>query len=160
VEQSPKRPSITDRAAQILATGFGVGYLPIAPGTWASPLGVLLAWGLSLIPWWSLLVLVGLMCLGAWASDREARRLGETDPGVIVIDEIVGMAVALWGLPLNWGTIIAGFILFRALDIKKPGPIRWMDQKIRGGGGIMADDLAAGIVVNLVLRAALKMFNG
>jgi len=123
-------------------------------------LGVLLAWGLSLIPWWSLLVLVGLMCLGAWASDREARRLGQTDPSVIVIDEIVGMAVALWGLPLNWGTIIAGFIIFRALDIRKPGPIRWMDQKIRGGGGIMADDLAAGIVVNLVLRAALKIFNG
>lgn len=81
--------------------------------------------------------------------------MGRKDPGAIVIDEVVGMAVALLGLPLTPATIIGGFILFRLLDIIKPFPVGWLDRRLSGGTGIVADDVAAGIIANLILRVLL-----
>ncbi len=139
-----------------MATGLGTGLLPIAPGTWATPLGLGLAWVLSFIIWpGSLAVLAAIFVIGIWASRRAAARLGREDPPEVVIDEIVGMAVGLWLVPLTWWTVLGGFFLFRAVDIFKPWPIGVLDRRVGGGLGIMVDDVAAGVVVNLVLQAAV-----
>jgi phosphatidylglycerophosphatase A len=145
-----------EKIAWVTATGLGTGLLPVAPGTWATPLGLVLAWGLSLIPWpVSLAALAVLFAIGVWAGGRAAARLGREDPPEVVIDEIVGMAVGLWLVTLTWWTVVAGFFLFRAIDILKPWPIGVLDRRVGGGLGIMVDDVAAGIVVNLVLQAAV-----
>jgi phosphatidylglycerophosphatase A len=145
-----------EQIAWIVATGLGTGLLPIAPGTWATPLGLGLAWCLSLVTWpVSLAVLAAVFVIGIWASRRAAARLGREDPPEVVIDEVVGMAVGLWLVPITWWTLVAGFFLFRAVDIFKPWPINVLDQRLGGGLGIMVDDVAAGIVVNCVLQAAV-----
>jgi phosphatidylglycerophosphatase A len=145
-----------EKIAWVAATGLGTGLLPVAPGTWATPLGLGLAWCLSPLAWpVSLAVLAAVFVIGIWASRRAAARLGREDPPQVVIDEINGMAAGLWLVPLTWWTVVGGFILFRALDIFKPGPIGVLDRRVGGGLGIMVDDLAAGAVVNVVLQAAV-----
>jgi phosphatidylglycerophosphatase A len=87
-----------------------------------------------------------------YIADVAEKILKQNDPGRIVIDEIAGMMVTLTGLPFNPTTIVFGFILFRILDILKPFPIRYLDKRISGGLGVVADDVAAGIIANLLLR--------
>lgn len=93
--------------------------------------------------------------LAIWISDAAERTLKRKDPGCIVIDEIAGMVVTLIGLPFNIATVVTGFILFRILDILKPFPIRVLDQRLSGGLGIVADDVAAGIFSNIIIRILL-----
>lgn len=96
-----------------------------------------------------------LAILGMWASEQYEQLKGGHDHQEIVIDEVVGILITMTLVPLTWQSVLAGFILFRALDILKPFPIGTLDKKVRGGMGVMADDMAAGIIANILLQIVL-----
>lgn len=129
-----------------LAFGFGSGLMPKIPGTWgtlaALPLYLLMSLFSPLI---YLVFIFGFFFLGVWVSEKVTQDLGQEDYSGIVWDEIVGFLVTMFYLPFNWLWIFAGFILFRFFDILKPGPIALVDKHIKGGLGVMLDDLLAGI---------------
>jgi len=138
-----------------IATVFGIGYLPVAPGTWATIAGVALAYFLGRnLPAFTVLLFV-LLILGIMASGILEKQLGQKDPGIVVIDEVVGVMIALWGLPLIWPVMICGFFLFRAFDMFKIYPINKLEAQ-PGGWGIMLDDCMAGVYTNIILRIALR----
>ena len=137
------------------ATVLGVGYLPFAPGTWATVVGVAIAYYLgNNLPAYTILLLV-LLILGIMTSGIVEKQLNQKDPGMVVIDEVVGVMIALWGLPLIWPVMICGFFLFRAFDMFKIYPINKLEAQ-PGGWGIMLDDCMAGVYTNIVLRIALR----
>ena len=140
----------------MVATAFGAGFSPIAPGTAGSLVGLALFWPLQMTPpWMQVAATVVVYLAGVAASARLARRLGRKDPGAAVIDEVVGMWLALLFLPFTPATAVAGFLLFRALDVFKPWPARQFES-LPGGWGIMTDDVMAAVYANLLLRAALR----
>lgn len=145
--------SPSDRLAWILATGFGTGYGPIAPGTWGSLPGLAFAWGLDRLGGhWA--VVAGASCFtlaGVWAAGRAEALIGKKDPGAIVVDEIAGQMVTLMFLPTSARVLVVAFFAFRVLDVVKPWPANRLEA-LPGGSGIMADDLMAGLYANLVLR--------
>jgi phosphatidylglycerophosphatase A len=145
--------SAVDRIALVLATGFGSGFGPIAPGTWGSIPGVLLAFGISRWagPWATLGGVLFFAIVGVWAAGRAERILGQKDPGRVVIDEIAGQMLTLLFLPMTVQVLVAGFFLFRALDVLKPWPARRLED-LPGGSGIMADDLMVGLYANMILH--------
>ncbi len=144
-----------NRAALALATWFGCGYCPFGPGTVGSLAAVLIA---AALHFWMGAGRLTLGCLiialtvpGILASTRTARLVGKTDPGLVVVDEVLGQWVTLLGAAsLNWKALLAGFLLFRVFDIWKPWPVRTL-ERLPEGTGIMADDLAAGVYGALIL---------
>lgn len=135
-----------------LATGFWVGLFPVAPGTVGTLLGIPLAWILSYLPPAAHgLVLLALCGAGIPLCAAAARRLRLKDPGCIVYDEFVALAVAYFLIPLTPATVTVGFLFHRLLDILKPPPIRQL-ERLPSGAGIMADDLAAGVITNVILH--------
>jgi len=145
-------------AAKILATFFGVGLFPVAPGTMASAVAAL-AYGFALhgLVWpLYLLLLVLLFLAGTAASGAHAAVLGRPDPGRIVIDEVCGQLLALVFLPAEWVPVAVSFVLFRFFDIIKPWPIRKL-EKLPGGWGIMADDIGAGLAAAALSRLFLLL---
>ena len=150
------------RLAEAIATLGGLGRVRYAPGTWGSLAGLLLAWwltptgaGLTWLPAsfaYSALLIIGSL-VGVAAAGRFARAEGRTDPPSAIVDECLGMLWSVAGLPQRAGVWIAGFVLFRLFDITKLGPIRRCEA-LPGGWGIMADDVAAGLLTNLLLRLA------
>jgi phosphatidylglycerophosphatase A len=146
-----------ERSVIFIATGCFSGQIPIAPGTIGSLWGLPIAYGLSKVYFWSAACVIAAMTAFAIVISHQAESLlNQKDPGCIVIDEIVGMAVTLWGLPFDLFTVIIGFLLFRGFDIVKPFPIRFFEKRVKGGSGIVLDDVMAGICGNLVLRAILN----
>ncbi len=144
-----------DKVAVWCATGLMVGKIPVAPGTFGTVAGIPLCLLVAAIePQTAALAILVFLVLAVWAAGRGAKVLGARDPGSIIVDEMAGMLVTLWGIPINGAVLIAGFILFRLLDILKPYPIRRL-EKLPGGIGIVADDVAAGIVANILLRGGL-----
>jgi phosphatidylglycerophosphatase A len=142
-----------DLFSTVIATGFGSGYSPFAPGTAGSAVGLLLFWPLHQLPVTAqVAAVVVLFFVGVAASTRVARGVGIEDPGIVVVDEVVGMWTSLLFLPLTPVTALAGFLLFRVMDVFKPYPARQFES-LPGGWGIMTDDLMAGIYANLLLRA-------
>ena len=138
-----------DRLALGLATLGPLGHMPQAPGTWASAAAVLAApfLFLPLEPPFRIAVLAAIFLAGTWAATRAERALGATDPGCVVIDELLGMWITL--APFNflrWWQILAALALFRLLDIAKPWPIRRLEKGLPGGLGVMADDALAGLL--------------
>lgn len=141
------------RLTLVFATGLGAGYSPVASGTVgtavAIPIFILLSQlGTAGILWG----LVIVIALGIPAADFMERSLGESDPGRVVIDEIAGYMVTMAGSPPTLGYIIAGFLLFRFFDIVKPPPVRQADRLLKGGLGVMADDILAGGYAWISLR--------
>lgn len=136
-----------------LASGCGLGALPRAPGTWGS-LGALPLWfifsGLS-NSWYLLLVLI-ISWFAVVIADEAGKCLQVTDSPVIVIDEIVGLLLALTAVPLGFGNALAAFLLFRFFDIVKPFPANWCEDNLPGGWGVVADDLVAGIMTWVVMH--------
>lgn len=150
-----------DKVLMAIATGLGLGYLPMAPGTWgtllAFPFQFLLLY-LGLTPLSHALVLVGLFFLGVGAAGSAEKIMDRADPGLVVIDEVVGMLIGLIAVPLTlpaWGL---AFLLFRFFDIAKPFPIRLIDRRCHGGVGIMLDDVLAGVYTLGVMHLALRLF--
>lgn len=143
-----------------LALGFGTGLAPKAPGTFGTLVAVPFLWLFAWLPLWEAGVVVFLaLLIGIPICERASRQLGQSDPGAIVWDEIVGLWLVFLGLPLTWLTVILGVALFRFFDILKPWPICWADRKVRGGVGIMLDDILAAAYATLVLRLVL-VFSG
>lgn len=128
-----------------IATWFGSGLLPRAPGTWGSlaalPFAALLVW----FGGWPLLLAASglLFVLGTWASERYARRLGKKDPSEIVVDEVLGQWLVLLPWALDPFAYLLGFAAFRVFDIAKPWPVSLADRRLAGGLGIMLDDVIA-----------------
>lgn len=152
---------VLDRLAQVVATWFGVGMIPWAPGTFgtlaAVPL-VFLLWqpGLPLlVPAAAVLVTV----LGLLAGGRVARLSGLHDPGHVVIDEVAGYLVACSFGPAGWRTALLAFVLFRLFDIWKPGPIKKLEA-LEGAWGVMADDLGAGLLAGLLTWLTFGLLAG
>ena len=140
----------------VLATGFFAGYIPFAPGTFGTIVGLLLCFLLSKTKLSvAILFILIFIFFAIWISNRAEKILKQNDPGCIVIDEIAGIMVALLGLPFNTITVAAGFLTFRFFDILKPFPIRYIERKFAGGTGIVMDDLAAGVYSNIILRLLL-----
>jgi phosphatidylglycerophosphatase A len=144
--------------ALALATSAGIGYIPFAPGTFGSLAGLLLWWLLPASWGVQLLVIAGLFVLGSWSAGVAEQHFSSTDPGPVVIDEVMGMLVTLFLNPVGWIGAAIGFLLFRASDIVKPYPANRL-ERLHGGVGVMADDLMAAIYANLALRAGLGLFN-
>lgn len=142
-----------ERWAWWVATAGGVGTVPWAPGTAGSLVGLVIAWwaGSTLGPPWYAVLTAALFGLGVAAATRTERAARWKDPSVVVIDEVVGMLVALWALPFQAGEALAAFLCFRLFDIAKPFPIRRLEAQ-PGGWGIMLDDLVAGLYANAAVR--------
>ena len=139
--------------AVLLGTGFGVGLLPRAPGSWGSFLALVLAWGIVSI-WGHTALLVGSILsffIGVWCSGHCIRIFGIEDPKQVVIDEISAQWLVLLIVPLNSLNYLMAFLLFRFFDILKPWPIGWADRKIKGGLGVMVDDFLAAIYAMIAL---------
>jgi phosphatidylglycerophosphatase A len=129
-----------------IATGFYSGFLPKAPGTWGSLVGLIiffLVHTLNLPVY--LAVVAGLFVVGSFAAGEAEKILDRPDPGSVVIDEIVGMLITMIAVPMTPLTMTLGFILFRIFDITKPFPVSFFDQRLHGGFGIMLDDVVAGL---------------
>lgn len=144
---APNRRHLLTHPAGIIATGFGSGLSPLAPGTVGS-LAALLPWWwlLRVLSPWNYALVIGLgLAIGVWASAWMIRRSGTDDPQNVVWDEFVGLWIALFLLPDGWAWVIAGFSLFRLFDIWKPWPVRWADRRLHGGFGVMLDDVLAGL---------------
>ena len=151
---------------RVLVSFFGLGYGPIAPGTWGSfgavVLYLLLRYALDGVPWWTLLFLIVAACavsllFGSWA----VAYYGSTDPRPVVIDEVAGMWLSVMLVPMRSPTAVlwvcgAAFVLFRILDILKLPPARQL-ERLGAGAGILCDDLAAGLQANIVLQIVFRL---
>ena len=137
----------------LVATVFGTGYFPKAPGTAGSIVAILLFWFIPFTTMSLLISLIVLFFLGIWSASHVERHEGE-DPGKVVIDEVVGQGVALLIIPQQLWYYLLAFILFRIFDILKPFPVKQL-EKLPSGWGIMTDDLMAGIYANGVIQLIL-----
>jgi phosphatidylglycerophosphatase A len=160
-----QRRALLATPAGWLACGFGSGLTPVAQGTFGS-LAALLPWLLLRhlsLPFYLLVLLVGF-AIGVWACDIAGRALGVDDHRSLVWDEFIGQWIAL--IPLlvpkllptrfsTWWWLPAGFVLFRLFDVWKPWPIRWMDRHLKGGRGVMVDDVVAGVFAAVVVALAM-----
>ena len=144
------------RLALAIATVFGVGYAPIAPGTCGSAAGLLLWWLLPASTAIQAAAIVIIFVAGSWGGSVAERHFGRTDPGQVVADEVMGMLITLFLNPVGWPGALAGFLLFRVFDVIKPYPANRLEQ-LHGGVGVMADDAMAAVYANLVLRAGLYL---
>ena len=150
------------RLAVFIATVGYCGYFPFAPGTVGSAAGLVFYAGV----WWTgsavleTGLIVVLFAAGVWAGTTAERYFGGVDPGPIVLDEVVGMLITLAFIPgLGWTGALAGFVLFRILDVIKPFPAGRFEQ-LHGGLGVMADDAMAAVYANLSLRFLLWLAPG
>ncbi len=171
-EIEKRKPSgIADHIGLALTT-FGVGYIPGAPGTYGSAVGVGIYLGIVKIetPGWHGIgipfhwamnaALLAIFCLvGMWASGRTAPIFGRKDPSQAVVDEVMGQLITLCFVPfgISWPFILAGFLLFRVFDIWKPYPVRSLEI-LPGGLGICADDIVAGLYAGICLAAAYAIY--
>ncbi len=143
----------------ILASWFGSGLMPKAPGTFGTLAAIPLVFIMNLLGiYFGSLFLIAFLFLAVWASESSRILLEKEDPSEVVIDEAVGLLMTVFLLPLSVPVVILGFILFRVSDILKPFPIRMIDQNIKGGWGIVLDDVVAGIYANVCIRLLLLLF--
>lgn len=141
----------------LIATGFYSGNLPKAPGTWGSLVGLLLFFLLHTLSIATYLAAVAvLFIVGSFAAGEAEKILDNSDPGVVVIDEIVGMLITMIAVPATPLLMFIGFILFRIFDIAKPFPVNFFDQRFHGGLGIMLDDAVAGIYSLIILQLLVR----
>jgi phosphatidylglycerophosphatase A len=140
--------------ALVLATWFGAGFAPRAPGTAGTLATLPLLWALSLAPGWATPAATALVCVvGVWAAQRVAEARSEEDPQIVVIDEAAGVMLAFCvGAPAQLWSAAAAVVLFRLLDMTKPWPIAPLERLRPAGLGIMADDIAAGAIAGLIVR--------
>ena len=141
------------KVSRLIASWFGCGFLPGAPGTWGSLAALPLAWAIVLIGGNITLAIaaVSLFAIGCIAADRATRGGADQDPGWVVVDEVVGQWLTVLAMPLSLVGYAIGFILFRLFDIWKPWPVRVVERRFGGGFGIMIDDVAAALYAVIVI---------
>ncbi|MDO6558406.1 phosphatidylglycerophosphatase A family protein [Paraglaciecola chathamensis] len=153
-----KRVSLAN-PIHFLALGFGSGLAPKAPGTFgtiaAIPLVCLLAYSTTLTGYVLVTLLASL--IGIWLCGETAHDMMVHDDSSIVWDEIAGLLITMIAVPLNWQTLLLGFVLFRILDILKPWPISYLDARVHGGFGIMIDDILAGVFALILMHITLYL---
>ncbi len=156
---TPPSPLSRWHPAQLLATWFGVGLLPVAPGTWGSLAALPFAWGFYTFggPVTLAAAAVAAFAGGIWAAGRIERASGIKDPSQVVIDEVAGQWLALSAVAPDLLLYAIGFVLFRIMDIVKPWPASWIDRRMPGGIGIMLDDLVAGAYAGIALYFIAKL---
>ncbi|MDH4095291.1 MAG: phosphatidylglycerophosphatase A [Betaproteobacteria bacterium] len=143
--------------AHFIAFGFGAGLAPFAPGTAGTLVAFPLWWVLGAYPPAVLFaILAFLFAVGVWACELTGRRMGVADHGAMCWDEIVAFLLVLAIAPQNWRWQAAAFLLFRAFDVVKPPPIRQLESRMKGGFGVMFDDLLAAGYTLLVLALARR----
>ena len=148
-----QKMSVSEKLIIWGATGFGLGRIPVAPGTFGTLAAIPLIWLMTWMnPGLVAFFLVSLILLSVYVADKAEIIMGEKDPGSIVIDEIAGFCVTMTLVPLTWLSIILGFIAFRCFDILKPVPVKYFENKFSGGAGIVLDDIMAGVLAALVLK--------
>jgi len=133
---------------------MGVGYAPFAPGTFGTAAGLLLWAVLPTAPAVQALAILALFAVGSWSGSVAERHFGRTDPGQVVVDEVMGMLITLFMIPVGWWGAVAGFLIFRVADVLKPFPANRL-ERLPGGVGVMADDAMAAVYANVALRVAL-----
>lgn len=140
--------------AYFIAFGFGSGLMPVGPGTWGTVAAIPIYFLLAQTHW-SVYLSVTLVSfvLGVFVCNKVSRDLGVPDYSGIVWDEIVGFLLTMFLVPFHLIWIISGFLLFRLFDIWKPNPIKWLDHHVKGGFGIMIDDVLAAIFAWIILQA-------
>jgi phosphatidylglycerophosphatase A len=142
-----------------LATAIGVGYAPVASGTFGSAAGLIL-WAVLPGDWLvQALVIAALAVVGSWSSSVAERYFEAADPSQVVIDEVMGMLITLFMVPVGWKGALVGFFLFRVFDVIKPYPANRL-ERLPAGMGVMADDFMAAIYANLALRLAIWVVPG
>jgi phosphatidylglycerophosphatase A len=157
----PTAPFMLSHPAHFVALGFGTGLSPFAPGT----VGTLLALPLYLVlePWLSaeamLAFIAALFAVGVWAAGRTGRALGIQDHTSMNIDEIVAFMLVLWLTPAGLAWQVFAFFAFRFFDVVKPPPIRYFDRTVKGGFGVMFDDLLAALYTLIVIALAVRLLD-
>ncbi len=147
---------VIQRLSEQISTVFGIGYTVYAPGTMGSLFGLLLYMFIKDIPVvWYVLFIVALFIIGVLTSDVMEDVYGIKDPSFVVIDEVVGMLIAMIAVPYSTLTAILAFLLFRIVDISKVPPLNWL-EKIHGGFGVMIDDAVGGLIVNILLQVLFR----
>lgn len=137
-----------------IATGFGIGMVPFAPGTFGTVLAIpiyIAFWRQASLVTYAVTLIIAIF-FSMLICERASKNLGVSDHPSIVIDEMVGFWLTMFSVPANILTILLGFILFRIFDITKPWPIRWFDRNVKGGVGIVLDDLIAGLFSLILLK--------
>jgi phosphatidylglycerophosphatase A len=163
-EREKMMNALTDNQIVFLATGCNVGKIKYAPGTFGTLVGIPLFLVLSffngegLLPYQSLMI-VAFVIFAIWVADRAVTILATPDPGCVVIDEIAGFLVTMTGLDFTLKNVILGFLIFRFFDILKPFPVKNLEDGVSGGAGVVADDVAAGIMAAVLLRIILAVFS-
>jgi len=152
-----------DRLVLVLSSVFGLGYLPGAPGTFGTVAGVPF-WALMSVLsvqlglWSAVALTLAMIGVAIWISELAERIYGEHDVQHIVIDETVGLMVTSIGVPFRWPEVLIGFALFRLFDTVKPWPAGWADREVKGGFGVVLDDVFAGIMACLVLHVGHRAY--
>lgn len=137
----------------LAATGFGLGYSPVAPGTLGTLAALPFIWLFTWMPGaGGTFFLVCFLLISVFVADRAEKILGKKDPGAIVIDEMAGYWVTMCLVPVTVTTLVAGFIAFRCFDIVKIGPVRYFEKNFSGGAGIVLDDIMAGVLAALTVK--------
>ncbi len=142
------------RIALAIATAGGVGYVPFAPGTFGSLIGLLVWAVLPAAGLFEGIAIAAVFAVGAWSGTVAERHFKATDPGPVVIDEVLGMLITLFLVPVGWAGAIVAFVLFRIFDVIKPYPANRLEL-LHGGFGVMADDGMAAVYANLSLRVLM-----
>jgi|WetSurMetagenome_2_1015567.scaffolds.fasta_scaffold00193_27 phosphatidylglycerophosphatase A len=142
--------------SKVISTVFFIGYIPLAPGTFGTLAALLFIWLIQPSLLWQVIILAAVLVMGTITSGITEKALGQKDCQHIVIDEFAGYLCSIIFLPLTPFYMIAAFVLFRILDILKPPPV-CLFEKIDGGAGIMLDDVAAGIISNIMLQILLAL---
>jgi len=145
-----------------LATAGYAGFVPLAPGSAGSLVGLIVAWaifgGVWQVPSMIVVPVFAAAFVAAWWISGQAEEiLNQPDSSHIVIDEVLGMVATMFLNPVDRGHLIIGFVLFRLFDIVKPFPAGFIDRRLRGGAGVMLDDLAAAIYANIMLRMVARL---
>ena len=155
-----KERGLLDKIALISSIWFGAGLIPGMPGTFGTVAAIPLYVAGSLLgPQYQFSILLIIVIGAIWSSHRSQRILGSDDSPVIVVDEVAGYLLTTAFIPFTWSALAGGFFLFRFFDILKPPPIKTIEKKLKGGIGIVTDDLLAGIYAHISLRLLLFMLN-
>lgn len=158
-KQCPFRSFNYRNLVLFISSNGGLGYAPIAPGTFGTLAGIPAFYYLSNFSWpLQLITLIAIIFLSIWACDFAGDYYKEADDGRIVIDELAGYLVTTAFLEFSWTAAILGFIWFRIFDIIKPPPANWFDREMKNGLGVTLDDIMAGVYAAIALRLCLGIF--